>query len=130
VADKDLIHGAYKAYRLARQGRYPDARYKLGRLIKDRFVAIDETYPDELLTPELRSLKQHEIRPAIVFLAMHPGWVDSEDGPQLAYDFRRFQNRIDNHIRRLELATDGHSEASVDLYERMRTKLLKCEDET
>ena len=96
MADKDLIHGAYKAYRLARQGQYPDARYRLGKLIKDRFKAIDETYPDEMLTPELRSLKQHEIRPAIVLLAMHPGWVDGENGLQLAYDFRRFQNRMDH----------------------------------
>jgi hypothetical protein len=122
-------HKPYEAYRLAKVGIYPDFRTREGRVILARFRAIDTTYPDEMLTPELRSLKQHEIRPAIVFLALHPGWVDGEDGPQLAYDFRRFQNRMDNHIRRLELATEGHSEASHDLYERMRTKLLECDDE-
>ena len=108
-------HCAYKAFERAKEGRYPDARFRYGKKIKDWIRAIDRTYPDEKLTPALQNDKRRVLFPVIAFLSLHPGCVDGEEGLRLSTDFKWFQNIYDRTVKKLEEAVSGHG---GDLYER------------
>jgi len=116
-------HMAYSALRLAKQGRLPDKRTRLGAAIAMLEKKILQHFG------ELNSLQQIELfnlLPLMVFLIQHPITVDGTN--KIADDWKWCWTRVENGSKVL---TDlGDKKPATDLYEQWKSDFLDMKQES
>ena len=116
------IHGAYTMLALAKQGKLPDGRSRLGKAIRAIQKRIAEHFGGEL--NHLQEIEMFNLTPLLCFLLQHPATTQSG---KLSEDWKWCFTRVENALRVLCELGSKKPPAKVPTIEEIINEHNRCD---